>query len=99
MTLAVLCNPHNPVGRVWTRTELQEIGEIMLANDILVVADEIHSDLTMRGHRYTPYAAVNQVMADNSITCFAATESFNLACPRALLAKALDRLASTVKAL
>ena len=74
-----LCNPHNPVGRVWSRDELTRLGEICLANDVLVVADEIHGDITFPGYRYTPFASLSQPDALNSITCLSPAKSFNIA--------------------
>ncbi|NBB96944.1 MAG: putative C-S lyase [Alphaproteobacteria bacterium] len=75
--LMFLCNPHNPVGRVWTRDELARLAQIARAHDVLVVADEIHGDLTFAGHRYTPFASV----ADPAdvITCLSPAKSFNIA--------------------
>ena len=74
-----LCNPHNPVGRVWTRAELTRLGEICRAHDVLVVADEIHADITFPGHAYTPFASLSQADALNSITCLSPAKSFNIA--------------------
>lgn len=78
-TLFVLCSPHNPVGRVWTREELSRIGEICQAHDVLVVADEIHADLIYRGVTFTPYATVSAAAAENTIVCTAPSKTFNLA--------------------
>ena len=74
-----LCNPHNPVGRVWTRAELQRVGDICLRHNVLVVSDEIHGDITFEGHKYTPFAALGPDHADNSITCLSPAKSFNIA--------------------
>ncbi len=74
-----LCNPHNPVGRVWTREELARLGAICRAHDILVVADEIHGDITFAGQAYTPFASVSGRDAQNSITCLSPAKSFNIA--------------------
>ncbi len=74
-----LCNPHNPVGRVWTREELQRVGEICREHDVLVVADEIHADITFAGHVYTPFASLSQADALNSVTCLSPAKSFNIA--------------------
>jgi cystathionine beta-lyase len=75
----ILCSPHNPVGRVWTRDELTRFGDICLANDILVVADEIHGDLVMKAHTFTPFASLSDAFAQASITCTAPSKTFNLA--------------------
>jgi cystathionine beta-lyase len=77
--LAILCNPHNPVGRVWTATELKAFGEICRKHDVLVVADEIHGDLVYSGHTFTPYATLDPDLADRCITCTAPSKTFNLA--------------------
>jgi cystathionine beta-lyase len=77
--LAILCSPHNPVGRVWTREELIRFGEICMANDVLVVSDEIHGDLIYKGHTFTPFANVSEVFARNSATCTSPSKTFNLA--------------------
>mgnify|MGYP006284084957 CR=1 FL=1 len=74
-----LCNPHNPVGRVWTREELLALGDICNRYQVLVVADEIHGDITYSNHRYIPYASLGSEYANNSITCLSPAKSFNLA--------------------
>ncbi|HSO18542.1 MAG TPA: MalY/PatB family protein, partial [Desulfosarcina sp.] len=78
-SLFVLCSPHNPVGRVWTREELARIGEICLKHRVLVVADEIHADLVYRGITFTPFAAVDARFAGNTVVCTAPSKTFNLA--------------------
>ena len=74
-----LCNPHNPVGRVWTRGELIRLGEICARHDVLVVADELHGDITFAGHRYTPFASLTPDHARNAITLLSPAKSFNIA--------------------
>ncbi len=74
-----LCNPHNPVGRVWTRSELTSLGEICRTHGVLVVSDEIHGDITFPRHDYTPFASLSQADALNSITCLSPAKSFNIA--------------------
>lgn len=74
-----LCNPHNPVGRVWTKAELARLGAICRQHDVLVVADEIHGDITFSSHAYTPFATVSNADALNSITCLSPAKSFNIA--------------------
>jgi len=74
-----LCNPHNPVGRVWTRDELRRLGDICAARNVLVVADEIHGDITFSGHTYTPFASLGPEYADHCITCVSPAKSFNIA--------------------
>lgn len=77
--LLILCNPHNPVGKVWNREELSRLGEICNKNGIIVIADEIHSDLRYPGIPFTNYATISEEFAQNSITCTAASKTFNLA--------------------
>ncbi len=74
-----LCNPHNPVGRVWTREELQHQAEICQQNNVLVVSDEIHADITFPGHPYTSFASLGTDHAHNSIICISPAKSFNIA--------------------
>ena len=74
-----LCNPHNPVGRVWTRSELTMLGDICARHDVLVVSDEIHGDITFEGHDYTPFASLGPEYARNAITCLSPAKSFNIA--------------------
>ena len=74
-----LCNPHNPVGRVWSADELRRLGDICAENGVLVVSDEIHADITFTGHPYTPFASLGTAYADNSVTCLSPAKSFNIA--------------------
>lgn len=74
-----LCNPHNPVGRVWTHDELQRVDAICRRHDVLVVSDEIHGDITFTGHPYTPFASLGLQAAANCITCISPAKSFNIA--------------------
>ena len=78
-TLMLLCNPHNPVGKIWDRETLARIGELCARHHVLVLSDEIHCDLTDPGYEYVPFAAVSDVCRDNSVTCLAPTKAFNLA--------------------
>ena len=77
--LIILCNPHNPIGRVWTVEELKRLGEICLENDVLVVADEIHSDFIYRGFQHTVFSMISDEFSENSIVCTAPSKTFNLA--------------------
>jgi cystathionine beta-lyase len=77
--LLLLCSPHNPGGRVWTRGELVRIGDICVRHGVLVVADEIHHDLVYRGHKHIPFAGINDEFAQISFTCIATSKTFNLA--------------------
>jgi cystathionine beta-lyase len=74
-----LCNPHNPIGRVWSEDELRTLGDICAANNVLVVSDEMHGDITFPGHEYTPFASLGPDYADNCITCLSPAKSFNIA--------------------
>ena len=75
----LLCNPHNPAGRVWTADELMRMGDICRKHDVFVIADEIHCELVMPGHRYTPFASLSTDFLRNSATCVAPTKAFNIA--------------------
>jgi cystathionine beta-lyase len=77
--LLLLCNPHNPVGRVWTSEELQRIGDICLQNGVFIIADEIHCELTYEGHNYTPFASLSEEFRLRSATCISPSKAFNLA--------------------
>lgn len=78
--MLILCNPHNPVGRVWTKEELQRMGEICFKHNVLVVSDEIHADITYPNHPYTPYVmAVTEEVAQQSFTCLSPAKTFNIA--------------------
>ena len=74
-----LCNPHNPVGRVWTSDELRRLGQICRQRNILVVADEIHADITFPQHSYTPFASLSPEDAANAVICLSPAKSFNIA--------------------
>ena len=78
-TAMLLCNPHNPAGRVWTREELTRIGEICLRHGVFVIADEIHCELTYPGHDYTPFATLPEELVMNSVSCISPTKAFNIA--------------------
>jgi cystathionine beta-lyase len=75
----ILCSPHNPVGRVWTRDELERIGDLCLAHGCLVVSDEIHADFTYGGHRHTVFSTIKDEFRANSIVCTSPSKTFNLA--------------------
>jgi cystathionine beta-lyase len=77
--MAILCSPHNPVGRVWSAGELARFGEICLENGVLVVSDEVHADLIYKGNSFTSFASISELFCANSVTCTAASKSFNLA--------------------
>ncbi|MDO5520852.1 MAG: MalY/PatB family protein [bacterium] len=78
-TMMILCNPHNPVGKIWDKETLARIGELCHKYHVVVVSDEIHCDLTDPGHSYVPFASVSECCANNSITCMAPTKAFNIA--------------------
>jgi Bifunctional PLP-dependent enzyme with beta-cystathionase and maltose regulon repressor activities len=77
--LFILCSPHNPVCRVWTRAELVKMGEICLKHNVLVVADEIHCDFVFGDRRHIPFATVSPAFAKNAVICTAPSKTFNLA--------------------
>ena len=75
----LLCNPHNPVGRVWTREELLLMAEICRRNNVFVISDEIHCELTLPGYEYTPWATLPEEYVANSVSCISPTKAFNIA--------------------
>lgn len=77
--LMLLCNPHNPAGRVWRSEELKRIGEICLKHNVMVVSDEIHCELVYPGHVYTPFVSVSPDFQAYSVTCISPSKSFNMA--------------------
>lgn len=79
LKLMLLCNPHNPAGRVWRRDELERIGEICLRHGVRVVSDEIHCELVFPGHRYTPFASISEEFLRHSVTCISPSKAFNIA--------------------
>ena len=79
VTAFLLCNPHNPAGRVWTREELQRLGEICLRHHVTVISDEVHCELIMPGHTFTPYATIGHEFEAQCIVCNSPTKNFNIA--------------------
>ncbi len=77
--LLLLCNPHNPAGRVWTRQELRRLGDICLRNGVVVVADEIHCELVFPDYTYTPFASLSEEFLRHSVTCISPSKAFNIA--------------------
>lgn len=77
--MLILCSPHNPVGRVWAKEELKKLGDICIENNVLVVSDEIHSDLVYKGSVHIPFASISDSFAQNSIICTAPSKTFNMA--------------------
>ncbi|MCL6456599.1 MAG: pyridoxal phosphate-dependent aminotransferase [Gorillibacterium sp.] len=77
--LFILCNPHNPVGRVFTREELTAMGELCLQHDVIIVSDEIHSDLVYKPYRHIPFTTLSKELAQKTIVCTAPSKTFNLA--------------------
>ena len=78
-TVFLLCNPHNPTGRVWTKEELERMNDICMKHGVKVVSDEIHCELVMPGHRFQPFAAVNEACRQNSVILNSPSKSFNTA--------------------
>jgi cystathionine beta-lyase len=75
----ILCNPQNPVGRLWNREELTRLGEIVIRSGGIVISDEIHCELLFKGFKHTPFASISDEFAQNSIVCMAPSKTFNLA--------------------
>lgn len=78
-TLMILCNPHNPIGKIWDRDTLSKIGELAFDNGVTVISDEIHCDITDPGRNYIPFASVSEKCRDNCVVCISPTKAFNLA--------------------
>ncbi|MFW5482303.1 MAG: MalY/PatB family protein [Prevotella sp.] len=78
-TVFLLCNPHNPAGRVWTKEELERMNEICMRHDVKVISDEIHCELIMPGYTFVPFASVSEACADNSVILNSPTKNFNIA--------------------
>ncbi|NLB88670.1 MAG: pyridoxal phosphate-dependent aminotransferase, partial [Syntrophomonadaceae bacterium] len=76
--LLILCSPHNPVGRVWSREELAELGEFCLEHEIIIIADEIHSDLVLPGYKHTVLTSISTEMEEQMIVCNAPSKTFNI---------------------
>jgi len=74
----ILCSPHNPVGRVWTRDELAQLGEICVRRNVLILSDEIHHDLILPGYKHVPTACVSESIAENTVTFVAPSKTFNV---------------------
>ena len=75
----ILCSPANPAGRVWTKEELLALGNICLKNNLIIISDEIHSDLILKGHKHIPLASLSKELADITVTCMAPSKTFNIA--------------------
>jgi cystathionine beta-lyase len=76
--ILILCNPHNPVGRVWTTEELKKVAAICAQNDVFVISDEIHCDFAFSPHRYTPYLTISESAALNAAACISPAKTFNI---------------------
>lgn len=77
--MMLFCHPHNPVGKVWQRHELEKLAELCIRYDVLVISDEIHSDLLLFGNSHIPFASLDEAIAARTITCIAPSKTFNLA--------------------
>ncbi|KPH78684.1 MalY/PatB family protein, partial [Oceanobacillus caeni] len=75
----ILCSPHNPVGRVWKKAELEEMARLCLKYNVLIISDEIHADLVFSGKKHIPIASLSEEIANHTITCMAPSKTFNLA--------------------
>ena len=75
----MLCNPHNPVGRLWNKEELTKLGDIAIKHGVVVISDEIHCELLFKDHQHTPFASISEVFEQNSIVCMSPSKTFNLA--------------------
>jgi len=75
----ILCNPHNPIGRLWGKEDLTRLGKIVTGNGATVISDEVHCEILYKGYRHIPFAAISEEFEQNSITCMAPSKTFNLA--------------------
>jgi cystathionine beta-lyase len=75
----IVCNPQNPVGRLWGKEDLLKLGNIVIKNDGIVISDEIHCELLFKGYKHTPFASISKEFEQNSIVCMAPSKTFNLA--------------------
>ena len=75
----ILCNPHNPVGRVWRREELERLADICIRNNVRILSDDIWRDIVHKGNKYIPISSLSKEAEDITITCFSATKTFNIA--------------------
>ena len=79
VTMMILSNPHNPIGRIWDRQTLERIGELAFDSGVVVISDEIHCDITDPGREYTPFAGVSEKCRNNCVVCISPTKAFNIA--------------------
>jgi cystathionine beta-lyase len=77
--LMIISNPHNPVGRVWKEPELRKIGEFCVKNDVILISDEVHSDIVYSGYKHIPVSSLSEEIANQTITCIGPSKTFNLA--------------------
>ena len=77
-TFMIFCNPHNPIGRVWTKEEIERVAKICLKNNVLVISDEMYSDMTLFGNKHIPMASISEEIAKNTITCTSIGKTFNI---------------------
>lgn len=97
--MLLLCNPHNPVGRVWTLDELTAMAQICARHDVIVLSDEIHCELTYTGHDYTPFHTLPATLSSKSVACVSPSKAFNIAglqianivCPDPEMRRRIDR--------
>lgn len=78
VTCMIFCSPHNPIGRVWTKEELEKVATICLENHVILISDEIHFDFVMKGHKHTVMSTLSEEIANNTVVCTAPSKSFNL---------------------
>lgn len=78
-TVMLVCNPHNPTGHIWSKETLTKIGKLAKKHDVLIIADEIHGDISMPGHSYVPFSSLDAEVSENSISLVSPTKTFNLA--------------------
>jgi len=75
----ILCNPQNPIGRLWSKEEVTRAGEIVINHGAVMISDEIHCEILYKGYQHTPFASISDEFAQNSVVCMAPSKTFNLA--------------------
>ena len=75
----IFCSPHNPVGRVWTKEELTELGQVLEKHDLVILSDEMHCDLTFKNHSFTPFSTISPAVANKMLTFISPAKTFNIA--------------------
>ena len=79
VTMLIFCNPHNPVGKVYSKEDLERVAELCQKHGVVVLSDEIHSDVVFSGNKHVPIASINKASSMNTVTCMSPSKAFNIA--------------------